>query len=145
MKYWLTESWLDENWLVECWLDENWLVECWLDENLAGKKLAERNLAHSQTPHPIGLIILFSLSHRSHEQWDFPNGWSPLNHMIIEGLRRSHSPQMQQKAFWLAEKWILSNYRVFRQTRMMWEKYNVVGVVPNIGSGGEYEVQAGFG
>jgi len=25
----------------------------------------------------------------SHQQWDYPNGWPPLNHMIIEGLRRS--------------------------------------------------------
>jgi len=27
----------------------------------------------------------------------------------------------------------------------MWEKYNVIGSTPDLGSGGEYDVQAGFG
>ncbi|KHJ84613.1 hypothetical protein OESDEN_15671 [Oesophagostomum dentatum] len=31
----------------------------------------------------------------SEEQWDFPNGFSPLNHMVVEGLRKSHNAQMQ--------------------------------------------------
>ncbi|KAK6037888.1 hypothetical protein COOONC_24607 [Cooperia oncophora] len=31
----------------------------------------------------------------SKEQWDFPNGFSPLNHMIVEGLRKSQNAQMQ--------------------------------------------------
>lgn len=31
------------------------------------------------------------------EQWDFPNGWSPSNHMLIEGLRKSESPEMQDQ------------------------------------------------
>src|SRR5687767_8003442 len=52
---------------------------------------------------------------------------------------------MQQKAFWLAEKWVLSNYRVFQLTHSMWEKYNVIGTRPKLGSGGEYMVQAGYG
>ena len=34
-----------------------------------------------------------SLYKDSHQQWDFPNGWSPLNHMIIEGLRKSGNPK----------------------------------------------------
>uniref|UniRef100_A0A915CMS6 Trehalase n=1 Tax=Ditylenchus dipsaci TaxID=166011 RepID=A0A915CMS6_9BILA len=71
-----------------------------------------------------------SLNKDSGQQWDYPNGWPPLNHMIIEGLRRSENPIMQQKAFWLAEKWVLSNYRVYKDTR---------------GKMGEYNVQTGFG
>uniref|UniRef100_A0A915CMD4 Trehalase n=1 Tax=Ditylenchus dipsaci TaxID=166011 RepID=A0A915CMD4_9BILA len=87
-----------------------------------------------------------SLNKDSEQQWDYPNGWSPLNHMVIEGLRRSENPIMQQKAFWLAEKWVLSNYRVFMGTRgKMWEKYNVIGTKPEAGVGGEYDVQSGFG
>ncbi|VDP02357.1 unnamed protein product [Heligmosomoides polygyrus] len=31
----------------------------------------------------------------SEEQWDFPNGFSPLNHMVVEGLRKSQNAQMQ--------------------------------------------------
>ncbi|KAI1730024.1 trehalase domain-containing protein [Ditylenchus destructor] len=87
-----------------------------------------------------------SLNNVSGQQWDYPNGWPPLNHMIIEGLRRSENPIMQQKAFWLAEKWVLSNYRVFLDTKSrMWEKYNVVGTKPIAGVGGEYDAQFGFG
>uniref|UniRef100_A0A914CCA9 Trehalase n=1 Tax=Acrobeloides nanus TaxID=290746 RepID=A0A914CCA9_9BILA len=79
------------------------------------------------------------------QQWDFPNGWSPLNHMIFEGLRKADSPRMQEKAYWLAQKWVLNNYDVYEQTGHMWEKYNVYDIYPQIGGGGEYDVQAGFG
>uniref|UniRef100_A0A0M3JQS4 Trehalase n=1 Tax=Anisakis simplex TaxID=6269 RepID=A0A0M3JQS4_ANISI len=81
----------------------------------------------------------------SGQQWDFPNGWSPLNHMIIEGLRKSLNPEMQEQAFKLAQKWVHGNYKVFEATGHMWEKYDVIGTVPKPGVGGEYSVQPGFG
>ncbi|GMS79077.1 hypothetical protein PENTCL1PPCAC_1252 [Pristionchus entomophagus] len=86
-----------------------------------------------------------SMNANSSEQWDFPNGFSNLNHMIIEGLRKSENAQMQDKAFKIAEKWVFGNYKVFAETGHMWEKYNVIGNVPKPGSGGEYDVQDGFG
>uniref|UniRef100_A0A1I7YU36 Trehalase n=1 Tax=Steinernema glaseri TaxID=37863 RepID=A0A1I7YU36_9BILA len=81
----------------------------------------------------------------SEEQWDFPNGWSPLNHMAIEGLRKSENAQMQDQAYRLAKKWVEGNYRVFQKTNHMWEKYDVIGTIPRPGKGGEYDVQDGFG
>ncbi|RCN46893.1 alpha,alpha-trehalase [Ancylostoma caninum] len=86
-----------------------------------------------------------SLQKHSGQQWDFPNGWSPLNHMIIEGLRKSDDPRLQQKAFLLAEKWLFANYHVYLADNAMWEKYDVVATKPRLGAGGEYEVQPGFG
>lgn len=86
-----------------------------------------------------------SMSQESSEQWDFPNGWSPNNHMIIEGLRKSANPEMQDKGFLIASKWVMGNFRVFYETGHMWEKYNVIGSYPQPGSGGEYDVQDGFG
>lgn len=86
-----------------------------------------------------------SLYKESKQQWDFPNGWGPLNHMIIEGLRKSDNPEMQEQAFRIAEKWIIGNYKVYNATGHMWEKYDVTGTVPLPGSGGEYAVQTGFG
>ncbi|KHJ92106.1 hypothetical protein OESDEN_08015, partial [Oesophagostomum dentatum] len=83
----------------------------------------------------------FSLQQQSTQQWDFPNGWPPLNHMMIEGLRKSNDPRMQQKSFILAEKWILANYHVFQTDNAMWEKYDVVSTKPQTGGGGEYNVQ----
>ncbi|KAI6184315.1 Trehalase [Aphelenchoides bicaudatus] len=79
-----------------------------------------------------------SMIENSGQQWDFPNGWSPLNLMIIQGLRQSESSKMQEKAFLLAQKWVLNNLRVFQKTGVMWEKYNVIGSSPEVGSGGEY-------
>ncbi|KHJ87022.1 alpha,alpha-trehalase [Oesophagostomum dentatum] len=86
-----------------------------------------------------------SLQKSSTQQWDFPNGWSPLNHMMIEGLRKSDDPRLQHKALVLAEKWLFANYRVFQADNAMWEKYDVVSTKPRLGAGGEYDVQPGFG
>lgn len=38
-----------------------------------------------------------SLDRKSLEQWDFPNGFGPLNFMVIEGLRKSENPEMQDQ------------------------------------------------
>ena len=66
--------------------------------------------------------------------------------MVIEGLRRSSSPKMQEKAYEIAEKWVLTNLFVYEKTENhMWEKYSVNGSYPQTGSGGEYDVQDGFG
>ncbi|KFD68987.1 hypothetical protein M514_06676 [Trichuris suis] len=79
------------------------------------------------------------------EQWDHPNSWAPSQHMIIEGLRGSSNPEIQEKTFQIAKKWLELNYRVFLRTGgKMFEKYNVEnGFTP--GGGGEYDVQEGFG
>jgi alpha,alpha-trehalase len=79
------------------------------------------------------------------EQWDFPNGWGHINQMIIEGLRKSEAPAAQDVAFSLATRWVRGNYKVYNQTKHMWEKYDVVGTIPSPGKGGEYDVQDGFG
>ncbi|VDO20238.1 unnamed protein product [Brugia timori] len=86
-----------------------------------------------------------SLIENTKQQWDFPNGWSPANHMIIEGMRKSSNPVVQEQAYRLARKWILGNFKVFRETGYMWEKYDVNGTVSQPGGGGEYFVQDGFG
>ncbi|EFO19502.1 trehalase [Loa loa] len=79
------------------------------------------------------------------QQWDFPNGWPPLQHIIIEGMRKSDNPEAQEMAFKLARKWILANYKIYNTTKKMWEKVDVNGTIPKPGAGGEYDVQDGFG
>ncbi|VDD96064.1 unnamed protein product [Enterobius vermicularis] len=111
-----------------------------------------------------------SLVKETNEQWDFPNGFPPLQHLIIEGMRKSNNAQTQQQvnikqyeqitlhlekivsfrnadlqAFEIARRWVEWNYRVYKETGAMWEKYNVSGTVPQPGEGGEYGVQDGFG
>lgn len=34
----------------------------------------------------------YSLIRSSDQQWDYPNGFAPINHMVIEGLRKSNHP-----------------------------------------------------
>ncbi|XP_023576890.1 trehalase isoform X2 [Octodon degus] len=77
------------------------------------------------------------------QQWDFPNGWAPLQDLVIRGLAKSHSPRTQEVAFQLAQNWIQTNFDIYSQKSAMYEKYDISNGQP--GGGGEYEVQEGFG
>ncbi|CAG9530313.1 unnamed protein product [Cercopithifilaria johnstoni] len=66
-----------------------------------------------------------SLIRSSNQQWDYPNGFAPINHMVIEGLRKSNHPIMQQKAFELANRWINRNYKVYQTNQKLWQQYDV--------------------
>ncbi|XP_073416814.1 trehalase [Dendrobates tinctorius] len=78
------------------------------------------------------------------QQWDFPNAWPPLQHMVIEGLEKTESKKAKEIAFSLAQKWVKVNYDAYKKYKAMFEKYNVEGD-GKPGGGGEYEVQLGFG
>jgi neutral trehalase len=39
-----------------------------------------------------------SLENRTKEQWDYPNGWAPSNHLFIESLRRCSHPKANEIA-----------------------------------------------
>nr|AGL34007.2 membrane-bound trehalase [Apolygus lucorum] len=80
----------------------------------------------------------------SGEQWDYPNAWPPLQHMVIMGLDSTGDEYAKDLAFDIAERWVRSNYRAFNETNAMFEKYDAT-VVGGHGGGGEYEVQLGFG
>ncbi|XP_051895879.1 trehalase [Pristis pectinata] len=80
----------------------------------------------------------------SDEQWDYPNAWPPLQQIIIEGLAKSKSERGQRIAFQQAQKWIQSNWGLYKKHQAMFEKYDVNGD-SQPGGGGEYDVQVGFG
>ncbi|XP_062241520.1 trehalase [Platichthys flesus] len=80
----------------------------------------------------------------SGQQWDFPNAWPPLQHMLISGLSKLPSDDAQQLAVDLAQRWIRSNWEAYMKYDAMFEKYDVNGD-GKPGGGGEYEVQLGFG
>lgn len=80
------------------------------------------------------------------QQWDFPNSWPPLQHIMIEALERIGSERSKQLAFEQASSWMSSVFLTYLHSKphAMFEKYNVTRVgVP--GGGGEYDVQLGFG
>ena len=75
------------------------------------------------------------------QQWDYPNGWAPLQWMTIEGLRNYESDELANT---IKERWIKLNRKVYKKTGKLVEKYNVVDMTLEAG-GGEYPVQDGFG
>ncbi|KAF2349624.1 Glycoside hydrolase family 37 [Trinorchestia longiramus] len=80
------------------------------------------------------------------EQWDYPNAWAPLQHLVVNALQKHKHlhPDADNISLQLASKWVRSNWRGYEDTKAMFEKYNV-NLVGNPGHGGEYEVQLGFG
>jgi len=75
------------------------------------------------------------------EQWDAPNGWAPLEWMMIWGLDRCGQKDLAGNA---ATRWMKLNIKAYKQTGKLMEKYNVVSVDKEAG-GGEYPGQDGFG
>ncbi|KAL6545507.1 Trehalase [Orobanche gracilis] len=80
----------------------------------------------------------------SGQQWDFPNGWAPLQHMIVEGLAKSGSQEAKALAVDIAVRWVRTNYVGYMKTGAMHEKYDVEKCGDS-GGGGEYVPQTGFG
>ncbi|KAK7318060.1 hypothetical protein RJT34_02758 [Clitoria ternatea] len=80
----------------------------------------------------------------SGQQWDFPNGWAPLQHMLVEGLLKSGLKEARSLAEDIAIRWITTNYIVYKKTGVMHEKYDVEHC-GEFGGGGEYVPQTGFG
>ncbi|KAK9042889.1 hypothetical protein V6N11_071243 [Hibiscus sabdariffa] len=116
----------------------------WIDVFNSDIHLVEKVTKSLQTS---GLLcaagIATSLTN-SGQQWDFPNGWAPLQHMIVEGLSRSASVEARRVAKDIAERWLRTNYVAYKKTGAMHEKYNVEKC-GDYGGGGEYIPQTGFG
>lgn len=75
------------------------------------------------------------------EQWDYPNGWAPLQYIGVEGLLAYDNKALAHE---IAKRWLKLNEKVYHAEGKMMEKYNVVD--PSIkAGGGEYPNQDGFG
>ncbi len=79
--------------------------------------------------------------HATGQQWDFPNGWAPLQWMAVKGLENYGYTELAKN---IAQRWIKLNNDVFLRTGKLMEKYNVVDTHLEAG-GGEYPGQDGFG
>lgn len=75
------------------------------------------------------------------EQWDYPNGWAPMQYIAVKGLLGYHEKPL---AFTIAQRWLAVNEKVYRDEGKMMEKYNVVDLQVKAG-GGNYPIQDGFG
>jgi alpha,alpha-trehalase len=77
----------------------------------------------------------------SGQQWDWPNGWAPLQWMAVQGLEKFGQGKVSKT---IAKNWVSLNEKVFAATGKMMEKYDVVDTT-KLAGGGEYESQEGFG
>lgn len=75
------------------------------------------------------------------QQWDFPNGWAPLQWITVAGLKNYGYDNLADS---IARCWLDLNIKVFFETGKMMEKYDVVNTNRS-GGGGEYPLQDGFG
>ena len=75
------------------------------------------------------------------QQWDAPNGWAPLQWMTYKGLKNYGIDPLATE---VKKRWLKQNYRVYKATHKMMEKYNVMDTTLQAG-GGEYPNQDGFG
>ena len=78
---------------------------------------------------------------QTEQQWDFPNGWAPLQWIAVKGLDNYGHQKLAKE---IAQRWCRLNEKVFRNIGKMMEKYNVIDLTLEAG-GGEYDVQEGFG
>uniref|UniRef100_A0A0R3RLU0 Trehalase n=1 Tax=Elaeophora elaphi TaxID=1147741 RepID=A0A0R3RLU0_9BILA len=80
---------------------------------------------------------------KSGQQWDLPYGWPPMQHMIIEGMRKSGDYEAQQLAFKLARKWVMANYIMYQKTKKIQDKIDVTGSISKAEVRGKH-VQNGY-
>jgi alpha,alpha-trehalase len=75
------------------------------------------------------------------QQWDWPNGWAPLQWIAVAGLTSYGQNQLAEA---IACRWMVNVARVYRSTGKLVEKYDVIAT-DQPGGGGEYPTQDGFG
>lgn len=78
------------------------------------------------------------------QQWDAPNAWPPEQDIVIEGLLAMNLSAAHDLARSLTQTWVHSSLAAWRETGLMFEKYNASSVGA-LGVGGEYFPQFGFG
>ncbi len=77
---------------------------------------------------------------QSGQQWDRPNGWAPLQWIAVAGLRRYGHDILART---IAARWVATVEQTYEAHGLIYEKYDVE--TGDIGIGGEYASQTGFG
>ncbi len=77
----------------------------------------------------------------SGQQWDWPNGWAPLQFVAFVGLKNYGFNDLAHE---IASRFCHLIEKTYNETGKMMEKYNVVDLKVSAG-GGEYPNQDGFG
>lgn len=107
--------------------------------------LAERNQAavvagslHEKFLRPGGLVTTLNTTD---QQWDSPNGWAPLQWFAARGLQRYGYSALAEEVM---SRWVQLVQDYYQEHHVVLEKYDVCNTSKRA-TGGEYEVQLGFG
>jgi alpha,alpha-trehalase len=76
------------------------------------------------------------------QQWDAPNVWAPLQHILVLGLRRVGTRLANCTGADIADRFTNAVANEWQESGHLHEKYDASG---RVGMGGEYEPQVGFG
>lgn len=121
----------------KCWsLAGIFPLYCGLADDAQAERVA-RNIAE-RFLRPGGVVTTLT---DSHEQWDSPNGWAPLQWVTVQGLLDYGHEDLARE---IAIRFVDLTDRVWRRTGKLMEKYDVCDMGLDAG-GGEYPVQDGFG
>jgi alpha,alpha-trehalase len=120
-------------------------VPLWTGITAENNTQGERVVTALKNSGLIGPAGIATTLYKTGQQWDYPNGWPPLQHMLIEGASSYGGAAGDTLAAALATTWVNVNYNVFTATGAMHEKYDVSVPGGVIGGGGEYKPQIGFG
>jgi len=83
--------------------------------------------------------IVQSVRFVENKQWDWPNGWAPMQLRVIEGLMNYGYNHL---ALRIIRKWLYLNIKIYKETWKLWEKYDVVH--GRIGMPDRYPTPHGF-
>ncbi len=144
--------------LKYCWNEEQgWFFDyCWRDKkqsqnwSLAGVYPLFSHMATSEQANSVAKQIekrflkpggvVTTLTETS-EQWDYPNGWAPLQWVTVQGLLAYQHDELAEK---IMRRFVGLASKIYQRTGKMMEKYNVCDLSLDAG-GGEYALQDGFG
>ena len=102
-------------------------------------KLCVKNLPRFLCPGGLAATQKTGLSYPP-RQWDYPNGWAPLQWIVISGLLNYG---YRKEALNIAKCWMELNTKVFERTGKFWERYDVVRRREGVSE--RYPIQTGFG
>lgn len=83
--------------------------------------------------------IVQSVRFAENYQWDWPNGWAPMQLRTVEGLMRYGYNRLARR---VVLKWLALNIKIYKETGRLWEKYDVVH--GRIGMPDRYPTPHGF-
>lgn len=69
--------------------------------------------------------VVTTLEPRTAHQWAWPNGWAPINWLVVKGLE-NYGYQVEAER--IMRRWCNSCATTFRTQKVMLEKYNVVDI-----------------